>query len=90
MQHLLLLHGAIGAKDQLRPIEEKLKGFFFIHLLNFSGHGGQSMIDSFSIEQFSEDTLNYMQLHNIKKANILDIAWVVMWHYTLPNIILKK
>jgi esterase/lipase len=39
MQHLLLLHGAIGAKDQLQPLADELKDNYFIHTLNFSGYG---------------------------------------------------
>jgi esterase/lipase len=42
MAHLVLLHGAIGSKDQLHPLANALKKDFDVHLLNFSGHGGNA------------------------------------------------
>lgn len=70
MQHLLLLHGAIGAKEQLMPLAEKLKSSYIVHTLNFSGHGGEPMPTNFSIEIFANDVLNYLDKNNIDKINI--------------------
>lgn len=70
MQHLLLLHGAIGAKEQLKPLTENLKQFFSVHTLSFSGHGGEPLVETFSIEQFSTDVINYLQQNKIDKVNI--------------------
>ncbi len=71
MQHLLLLHGAIGAKDQLEPLAAVLKDDFIVHTLSFTGHGGNSIPDRpFSIELFTLDVLRYMEIHNIEQANI--------------------
>ncbi|HEX8516818.1 MAG TPA: alpha/beta fold hydrolase [Bacteroidia bacterium] len=70
MQHLLLLHGAIGSKVQLQPLAEKLKGSFTIHTLNFSGHGGEAMPAGFSIEAFARDVLNYLDQQNLTTINI--------------------
>ncbi|MCW3084093.1 MAG: alpha/beta hydrolase [Bacteroidetes bacterium] len=70
MQHVLLLHGAIGAKDQLQPLGEKLKTDFIIHNLNFSGHGGEAMQDVFSMEIFAQDVLNYLQKNNLGQVSI--------------------
>ena len=70
MNSLLLLHGAIGAKDQLQPIAEQLKNTFDVHTLNFSGHGGEPMPSSFSIEQFAGDVLLFLKQNNISKTNI--------------------
>lgn len=70
MQHLLLLHGAVGAKQQLEPLANTLNDTFTVHLLNFSGHGGHSMPDSdFSIALFGQDVLSYMQENNIEQAD---------------------
>ena len=44
MQHILLLHGAIGSKDQLLPAGEKLADSFIVHSLNFSGHGALRLL----------------------------------------------
>src|ERR1700746_915470 len=70
MQTILLLHGAIGAKDQLEPLEEKLKTNFIVHTLSFSGHGGEPMPEIFSIEHFAKDVLKYLERNkNIKKSS---------------------
>ena len=61
MQHLLLLHGAIGAKDQLLPLGECLADDFYIHRLNFSGHGGEPMPDKpWSIQLFAQQVVTYL------------------------------
>lgn len=70
MKPLLLLHGAIGAKDQLQPLAEELKNNFEIHSINFSGHGGAAMPNTFSIKIFANDVLNYLKENNIEKINI--------------------
>lgn len=70
MQKLLLLHGAIGAKDQLQPLAEVLKNDYEVHSLNFSGHGGEKMPNNFSIELFANDVLSYLDKNNIQKINI--------------------
>ncbi|MBA3970605.1 MAG: alpha/beta hydrolase [Bacteroidetes bacterium] len=70
MEHLLLLHGAIGAKDQMMPLADELKNDFIIHTLSFSGHGGEPMPDAFSIEIFAEDVLKYLKENNIERINI--------------------
>ncbi len=71
MQHLLLLHGAIGAKDQLENLAHELKNDFIIHTLSFAGHGGNPIpADPFSIEFFAKDVLQYLDNNNIKQVNI--------------------
>ncbi len=70
MEHLLLLHGAIGAKDQLQALAEKLKNNFIVHILNFSGHGGEAMVEEFSIELFATNVLDYLEKNNISSINI--------------------
>lgn len=64
MQHLLLLHGAMGAKDQLLPLAESLADDFYIHRLNFSGHGGEPMPDKpWSIDLFAQQVLAYLDTY---------------------------
>src|SRR4030095_10403083 len=71
MQHLILLHGAIGSKEQLFPLAEVLKQNYTVHTLNFTGHGGENIPEEpFSIELFTKDVLRYMQQHNIDLASI--------------------
>ncbi|MDQ3046353.1 MAG: alpha/beta hydrolase [Bacteroidota bacterium] len=70
MKQILLLHGAIGAKDQLLPLTELLKSEYRVHTINFSGHGGESMPEVFSIETFAKDVLNYLDANNIQQINV--------------------
>lgn len=62
MHHVLLLHGAIGASDQLLPLEKALKNDFIVHRLNFTGHGGDVISDApFSIALFAQQVLDYIE-----------------------------
>ena len=71
MQHLLLLHGAIGGKDQLQPLAELLNSNFIVHTLSFSGHAGNDIPDEpFSIEFFANDVLQYLYQQNIEQVNV--------------------
>ena len=71
MQHLLLLHGAIGAKDQLQPLATAFQDKYIVHTLNFSGHGGNDFpLEPFSMEVFANDVLHYLQQNNINQANV--------------------
>lgn len=66
MQPLLLLHGAIGSKDQLVPLKEQLKPDFDLHCFNFPGHGGDHSIESFSMQVFAKATKDYCEKHELK------------------------
>jgi pimeloyl-ACP methyl ester carboxylesterase len=71
MQHLLLLHGALGSKDQFQSLVHLLEDSFQVHTFNLLGHGGQPIPESsFSIELFSEQVARYIQDMNIEKANV--------------------
>ena len=71
MKHLILLHGAIGAKDQLQPLDDALKSDFIVHAINFSGHGGKPFpSEPFSIEMFAQEVLNYISQHGIENAYV--------------------
>jgi pimeloyl-ACP methyl ester carboxylesterase len=70
MQHLLLLHGALGSKDQFANLASGLNEHYIVHLLNFSGHGGVPMPEKFSIEIFANDVLKYLEENKISKINI--------------------
>ncbi|HEX6191207.1 MAG TPA: alpha/beta fold hydrolase [Chitinophagaceae bacterium] len=71
MQDLLLLHGAIGAKDQLDGLAEALRPFYKIHTINFPGHGGEPLSkDFFSIPGFATTVRDYLQTHAISTSHI--------------------
>ena len=71
MQQLFLLHGAIGAKDQLGPLAECLKDKYIIHAINFSGHGGSALTkETFSIPLFADNVIDYFRQINAERVNI--------------------
>lgn len=70
MEQLLLLHGAIGAKDQLEPLKQQLSSQFIVHSINFSGHGSEALPEHFSIEQFAKDVITFLDKHAIPTINI--------------------
>jgi len=71
MNNLLLLHGAIGAQDQLLSLKTRLSRKYEVFTLNFSGHGGRQFPGStFSISAFAEDVLRFMRECQLERVNI--------------------
>lgn len=71
MQHLLLLHGAIGAADHFEPLRNALGDAYDIHTFSFPGHGGNALpAEPLSIAMFAEVTLAYMDKHGLDKVSI--------------------
>lgn len=85
---ILLLHGALGSKDQLVPLAKKLKDeFAFVHTLTFSGHGGKNLNErQFNIETFTNDVLLFLEHENIKQTDIFGFS---MGGYVALNLALK-
>lgn len=74
MQHLLLLHGAIGAKDQFEPLLQQVKDDFIVHTLDFSGHGGTAFSENFTIPQFAGEVVAYLQQNLVPQVNIFGFS----------------
>lgn len=70
MKHLLLLHGAIGIKDQLEPLAKLLGEHYRVSFLNFSGHGGTAMPEAFSIPLFAEEVVAWLKQNKIDRIDI--------------------
>lgn len=70
MRPLILLHGALGAKDQFEPWLPALHDHFDIHTLNFEGHGDSPSNRPFRIEYFAENLAQYIAKHNLTGADI--------------------
>lgn len=71
MKKILLLHGAIGALDQLNPLKEELSGKYDVHSINFTGHGGREIPNEpFSIEMFAADILDYIHVNDLAGIDI--------------------
>jgi esterase/lipase len=71
MYSIILLHSAIGAKDQLEPLAKELKQVGFdVHTFNFSGHGNAPFQNEFSIKQFASELETAIQKENLIKPII--------------------
>lgn len=71
MKNIVLLHGAIGANDQLQPLADLLKNDFVVHIFNFSGHGGKSFAEElFSIQAFAAELEEYLLTQHILQASV--------------------
>lgn len=71
MKHIILLHGAIGAADQLQPLALILEQQGYrVHCLNFSGHGGMPFASKFGIEAFAAELCTYILEHNLQQPDI--------------------
>ncbi|HMQ78275.1 MAG TPA: alpha/beta fold hydrolase [Ignavibacteria bacterium] len=71
MKRILLLHGAIGAKDQFGVLRELLSADIEVHTMNFTGHGGGEIPDEpFTIDLFERDIIRYLDANNIDEINI--------------------
>ncbi|MHC2993002.1 alpha/beta hydrolase [Pontibacter sp. HJ8] len=71
MQHLLLLHGALGAAATLQPLQNVLEPHYCLHTLNFPGHGGEPLPqEPFRIELFANDVLRYLDRHYLPQVDV--------------------
>ena len=72
MEHIILLHGAIGDKEQFTKagILDQFAEYA-VHCFNFSGHGGAPFSpDNFSIQCFAKEVIDFMNEHKIDRANM--------------------
>lgn len=61
MKSIILLHGAIGAKDQLEPLAKELSANGYqTYSLNFSRHGQTPFQTNFGIQQFADELLEFV------------------------------
>ena len=68
---LLLLHGAIGSKQQFRELEESLKGKTEVYTIDFPGHGLKPFPpEPFSIELFTNSVIDWMNRNKLDRINI--------------------
>ena len=71
MKNIILLHGAIGAKDQLEPLAAELKQQGYnVFTLSFSGHGQIPFSSNFGIEQFALELEQFIKISNLDKPTV--------------------
>lgn len=71
---LVLLHGALGSKDQFDTLKKELSNSFNVYTLNFEGHGGRESKREFSMKNFMENLLELMQVEKLESANFFGFS----------------
>lgn len=68
---ILLLHGAIGAADQLEPLAQVLRSRGLApHTFNFSGHGGKSIQSALSISLFAGELKSFIKEKQLYRPHV--------------------
>lgn len=71
MDSILLLHGALGAKEQFSELKGLLSESYDVHSFSFSGHGGRNLnAEPFTIELFAQEIIDYITLNKLNGINI--------------------
>lgn len=83
MKDLLLLHGALGSKEQFNELIEKLSAHYKVHTFSFSGHGRvPSHQHAFTIQNFAHEVLDYLNKHQLLKVAVFGYSmggYVALW-----------
>lgn len=69
-QKILLLHGALGTKDQFNSLKEKLSAVFEVHTLDFEGHGERASDKDFTMRLFTENVVDYLNANEITRTHV--------------------
>lgn len=72
MQHLILLHGALGASTQLLPLAVSLADAFTVHVMDFEGHGDAPHAGRpYRMEHFAENVRRLMRSRGSDRAHLV-------------------
>jgi pimeloyl-ACP methyl ester carboxylesterase len=67
-QHLVMLHGANGCRQELEPWAQALAEDFQVQCLNLAGHGGSPLPDVLDMATFTADVIAQMDAAGIERA----------------------
>lgn len=70
MKNLLLLHGALGDRTQLEPLEAAIEGRYRCHLVEFEGHGRTISPHPYSVARFADNVRGFMAERRIERASV--------------------
>ena len=71
MKPLILLHGAIGAGDQLQPLAALLSSHYDVHVIDFCGHGDAHVTSMpYGMDLFVQDLIGHMLVKELDRASI--------------------
>ena len=70
MRTILLIHGALGSKEDLHPLLSNLQHNFTVYSINLYGHNGVPVDQDFSIEGFAQQVLDWMTEMSLETISI--------------------
>jgi pimeloyl-ACP methyl ester carboxylesterase len=83
MNHLLLLHGALGSSEQFDDLTVRLADRYIIDRLSFSGHGRTpSLPNAFTIQNCAHEVLEWLNTHQRQSIDIFGYSmggYVALW-----------
>lgn len=66
----VLLHGALGAADQLAPLAERLGAQHAVHVMELAGHGRTPANGPFTMTRFVDETIAAMDARRVERATL--------------------
>lgn len=69
-RNLILLHGALGSKDQLMLITNELEKKLNVYTFNLEGHGGEFSSNEFSTKLFAKNLIDFIEQNNLKGTDV--------------------
>jgi len=71
MRNVLLIHGALGAKQDLQLLAESLKSNgLFVFSFSFSGHGRTGFADDFTITRFTKELKDFIVYNKLQPITV--------------------
>lgn len=64
---IILLHGALGSKEQFFTIQSALNDRFDVYTFNFEGHGGESSARIFLMDHFVENLYDFILREGLRQ-----------------------
>jgi len=88
MPNLLLLHGALGAIDQMEGLRRALTPDFEVYAFNFAGHGGRPLPeDGLHIGAFAQELSDFLDANQLEEVHLFGysmggyVALSLLQHY---------
>jgi len=85
--NLLLLHGALGTRDQLQAIQNHLSKHYAVYSFNFEGHGDAFSENEFSIKRFTQNLKEFISTKNLENVAVFgySMGGYVALNYAVEN-----
>ena len=80
---LIILHGALGGKDQFTSLASLLSENFNVFTIDFEGHGSRASQRPFSIEHFAENLAELISNEGLQNPSVFGYSmggYVALYH----------